>query len=319
MASTLAAPLLMDRAGRRIRKLRVSLTDACNYRCTYCMPERPVFTPPRLLLRPEEYWNICSSLVALGIEELRVTGGEPTIRPGFRDILNALACIPARRHGITSNGHFLAQHLDFLWETGWRHLNISVDSLDPGKFERITGGGDLRIVQGAVEKAVSMGFSVKTNAVIMRGVNDDELPEFASWSAKSGVEVRFLELMRVGPMFAEQWRRFLPADEMLAILGSRFRLRPLEAAPDATALLYETDEGARLGFIASETKPFCGTCSRLRLSATGTLRACLMHPAGISLRNVSPTDYPGILERVMGMKPTGRIDHVEEPMHAVGG
>lgn len=310
---------LIDSSGRRIRKLRVSLTDACNYRCTYCMPEKPVFTPVPLLLRPEEYGSICSALVALGIEELRVTGGEPTIRPGFRKILEAMAGIPARKRGITSNGHFLARHLDFLWETGWRHLNISVDSLDPGKFERITGGGDLRIVVHAVEKAAAMGFVVKTNAVIMRGVNDDELSEFASWSAESGVEVRFLELMRVGPGFADQWRRFLPADEMIARLVSKFRLSPLEADPDSTALLYRTDLGARLGFIASESKPFCGTCSRLRLTATGALRACLMHPAGISLRHARPEDIPGMVERVMGMKPTGRIDHVEEPMHAVGG
>lgn len=311
--------VLIDPNRRVIRKLRVSLTDACNYRCTYCMPEKPVFTPSRLLLRPEEYRTMVSSLVSLGIEELRVTGGEPTVRTGFRDILNALALVPARKFGITSNGHFLAQHLDFLWETGWRHLNISLDSLDPGKFERITGGGDLRIVLAAVEKAAAMGFRVKTNAVIMRGVNEDELPEFAAWSAQSGVEVRFLELMRVGPLYAEQWRRFLPADEMLAILGSRFRLRPLETDPDSTALLYEADGGARLGFIASESRPFCGTCSRLRLSATGILRACLMHPAGISLRHALPEEIPGIVKRVMTMKPTGRLDHVEEPMHAVGG
>ena len=309
---------LQDASGRVMRKLRVSLTDACNYRCFYCMPGNASFTPARNLLGPMEYRAICSALVGLGLQELRVTGGEPTVRGEFRDILQALADLPAHR-GLTSNGQRLRQHLDFLLDTGWNRLNISLDSLDPGKFERITGGGDFRTVMACIEKASAMGFQVKVNAVVFKGINDDELADFAGWSAETGIEVRFLEFMKIGPEFASHWSRFISADEMLAVLRRSFELWEVPAPPDSTALLYRGGNGARLGFIASESKPFCGGCSRLRLSATGVLRSCLMSEKGVSLRQAHLRDYPEILERVMAMKPLGRLDHVDQAMHAIGG
>ena len=319
-ATLISAPetSLTDPSGRVMRKLRVSLTDACQYRCFYCMPEKPVFTENSKLLSVAEYRTICSALVERGIEELRVTGGEPTVRPEFRAILEALAGIPAKRLSVTSNGQLLGRHLEFLRGIGCTHLNISLDSLDAGRFERITGGGDFRAVMACIEKAAQMGFEVKVNAIVFRGVNDDELGDFARWSAASRIEVRFLEYMKIGN-YADNWRRFIPADEMIAKLEETTTLYPLAVAADSTSFVFGTTEGGRLGFIASESKPFCGSCSRLRLSATGTLRSCLMSERGLSLRHVDPAGYPDILEKVLGMKPTGRLDHVDQSMHAIGG
>jgi cyclic pyranopterin phosphate synthase len=314
-----AAASLTDPVGRVMRKLRVSLTDACQYRCFYCMPEHATFTPSAQLLAPHEYGSICGELVSRGIEELRVTGGEPTVRPEFRTIMLTLSNLPARRLSLTSNGQLLARHLEFLRDIGCTHLNISLDSLDAGRFERITRGGDFRTVMACIEQAKHMGFTLKVNAIVFRGINHDELPDFARWSAASGIEVRFLEFMKIGPDHSTTFDRFVSADEMIASLEPHVSLQPVAVPHDSTSFVFETLEGARLGFIASESKPFCGSCSRLRLSATGTLRSCLMSEQGVALRNLPVSGYAEVLKTVLAMKPTGRIHHVDQAMHEIGG
>lgn len=310
---------LVDPMGRTLRKLRVSLTDACNQRCIYCMPSDPAFTPPSRLLRPSEYATLCGSLVEMGIESIRITGGEPTVRPEFRHILAALQYLPLVRRGITSNGQLIGRHLEFLRDTGWTDLNISLDSLDPGTYERITGGGDFRAVEKVIGKAFRMGFPVKVNVVVLRGINDGELVEFAAWSAREGIEVRFLEFMPIGPAASTHARRFMPAAEMRQALSRSMDLIPIESPPDSTASRCVTSEGGRLGFIASESEPFCGNCSRLRLSATGILRACLMREGGLSLREVDPTEFRLRVREVMAQKPATRPTAIREPMHMIGG
>lgn len=312
-------PRLQDRHGRIMRKLRISLTDACNYACFYCMPPKPAFTPKGYLLEPREYRALCGALVAEGIEELRATGGEPTVRPEFREILAALADLPVRRKGLTTNGHLLSRHLEFLRDTGWTHLNVSLDSLDPGRFSAITGGGDFRTVMDAILRAAEMGFAVKVNTVVMRGVNEDELSGFAAWSAANRIEVRFLEYMRIGPDLSRHAQRLMPADEMKAVLDREFMLSPVATAPDSTSRVFATGSGARIGFIASETRAFCADCSRLRLSATGFLRACVMGREGILIRHAPPEELPGLFTRVADMKPLAHADSNPLPMHALGG
>jgi GTP 3',8-cyclase len=318
--SEVEGPRLIDPSGRVMRKLRVSLTDACQYRCFYCMPDSPAFTRNTDLLSAGEYRAICGELVERGIEELRVTGGEPTVRPEFREIMTTLAQIPARRLSLTSNGQLLERHLGFLRDIGCDHLNISLDSLDPGRFERMTGGGDFRKVMACIEAAAAMDFRVKINAVVFRGVNDDELADFARWSEAAGIEVRFLEYMKIGPGHREHWeKRFIAADGMIAALRRDFVLLPAAVPADSTSFVFDTPGGGRLGFIASESRPFCGSCSRLRLSATGVLRSCLMSERGVSLRSVPPSGYDEILPAVLAMKPGGRLDHVDQAMHEIGG
>jgi cyclic pyranopterin phosphate synthase len=311
--------MLTDPHGRTMRKLRVQLTDACNFRCFYCMPDGTRFRPSSDLLRPEEIADICRNLNALGLEELRVTGGEPTVRPEFDRIVTLLSGIPWGRKGLTTNGFLLKAKLPMLKELGFLHLNISLDSLEPERFRAITGSTRFAEVLDAILSARELGFTVRINAIVFRGMNDHEAADFARFSARHGVEVRFLELMKVGPADARHAELFVPAEEILERLRGSEDLIPVPTALDATAFAYRTASGARLGFIASESKPFCGHCSRMRLSATGRLRACLFSEAGIDLRGKDPEDYPEILRRVMDLKPAGRLPRILQPMNQIGG
>lgn len=310
---------LQDPHGRVMRKLRVQLTDACNFRCFYCMPEGTRFHASADLLPPEEIASVARIMNGMGIEEVRVTGGEPTVRPEFDRIMTLLGEIPWSKFGLTSNGFLLRPKLPMLKALNCLHLNISLDSLDPARFRAITGSARHDEVYACILAAREMGFDVKVNAIVFRGKNDDELPAFARFSAEHGIEVRFLELMKVGPANAQHGELFVSADEMLARLGEREELIPVDVPVDSTAFSYRTASGARLGFIASESKPFCGACSRLRLSATGRLRACLFSEAGLELRGKDAFDYPEILQRVMSLKPEGRLPRILQPMNQIGG
>jgi cyclic pyranopterin phosphate synthase len=311
--------VLQDTHGRVMRKLRVQLTDACNFRCFYCMPEGTRFHPAADLLSPGEIATVSRILNGLGIEEVRVTGGEPTVRPDFDLIMSLLGEIPWTKFGLTSNGLLLKPKLPMLKAVGCRHLNISLDSLDPERFRAITGSSRFEDVRAAILGAREMGFDVKVNAIVFRGLNDAELPAFMRFSAEHGIEVRFLELMKVGPADARHGELFFPADDMLARLRECEDLIPVDVPHDSTAFTYRTASGARLGFIASESKPFCGACSRLRLSATGRLRACLFSEAGLDLRGKDAFDYPEILTRVLKLKPEGRLPRILQPMNQIGG
>jgi cyclic pyranopterin phosphate synthase len=283
------------------------------------MPEGTKFRPARDLLSPEEMAAICRSLRDLGIEEIRVTGGEPTVRPEFDRIMSLLAGIPWMKFGITSNGFLLKPKLPMLKELGCRHVNISLDSLDADKFRSITGSARFADVRDTILAARALGMDVKVNMIVFRGINDQEVPDFARFSAAHDVEVRFLELMKVGPADSRHPDMFVPADEMLTRLRESEDLIPVDVPLDSTAFAYRTASGARLGFIASESKPFCGACSRLRLSATGRLRACLFSEAGVELRGKDVSEYPAILGQVMALKPTGRLPRILQPMNQIGG
>lgn len=310
---------LVDGCGRTMRKLRVSLVDACNFRCFYCMPDQPKFMPYSALLTAAEITDVCRELNRLGITQVRMTGGEPTLRRDFEDIVRGLSALPLEKLGLTTNGMLLDQHLDFLAGTACRHLNVSLDSLRPERFAGITRSGSFEAVRANIVAAAQRGFRVKVNVVVCRGTNEDELLDFADFSAAHGVPVRFLELMRIGPRHADFGRLFVSADEMIATLAARCRLVPVAVEPDSTSFVYRTQHGAELGFIASESRPFCGTCSRLRLSANGHLRACLMSERGINVRGLEPGRLLQVVRAVMAMKPDGRLPHVEQAMYQIGG
>lgn len=315
--ATMDSPLT-DGYGRRMRKLRISLLDACNMRCRYCMPDAPHFLPQKDWASADELLRIAGNLVALGIEEVRLTGGEPTLRADLLPIVRRLSTLPVKL-GLTSNGLLLDGLLDELAKTRCRHLNISLDSLDTANFARITGRDVQPRVEGALRRARGMGFSLKVNAVMLRGLNDHELLDFVAWSGETGIAVRFLEVMRIGVM-REGWReRFIPAAEMLARLRAHHVLTPRTDAADATAYTFMADNGADVGFIASESEPFCGSCSRLRLSPQGVLRACLFKEGGVNVKSLSPADYPAALRAVLEEKPAGRLAQVAQPMYQIGG
>lgn len=311
---------LIDPAGRCISKLRVSLTEACNFRCFYCMPNAPKFAPLKDLLQAEELLSICAALVECGIRQIRLTGGEPTLRQDLVEITRGLSRLPIERLGMTSNGLRLAALLPELAAVGLKNLNLSLDSLDAGVFREITGSSGHAEVLEALGTAKSLGLEVKLNVVLFRGINSQELPAFARFARDEGVTVRFLELMKIGPRHEENQRLFISAAEQIEALRlAGLVLKPLPGAVDATAFEYELEGGGRIGFIASESRPFCSGCSRLRLSAKGRLRACLMKDDGLELRGRSASEYPRLLSQVMALKPVERLDHVDQPMVQIGG
>lgn len=310
---------LQDSHGRVIRKLRVSLLDACNMRCGYCMPLQMKFAKQSRYLSTNEWEYICRSLVDLGIEQIRVTGGEPTLHPHFKELMAIFAQLPLQKLGLTSNGLTLAAYLDDLKEMGCQHLNISLDSLNPETFTRISHAQGFEQVKQCILKAHQMGFQVKINTVIMGGVNDHEIPDFVEFSEQSGIEVRFLELMRIGEALAFQSERFVTAKAMIQRIASQRELIPVRVDWDSTSFNYRTPAGGQIGFIASESQAFCHSCSRLRLSYDGTLRPCLMLDQGLSLRGKDKEQIRATLYQVMEQKPYERVLELAQSMNQIGG
>lgn len=313
------APCLVDSYGRTMHKLRVQLTDACNFRCFYCMPPDARFRPSSECLRTQELIEICSGLVDLGIDEIKISGGEPTIHKDFDNIVRGLSDLPLKKLGVTTNGFCLGEKLPVLKSTRCQHINVSLDSLREERFRAITRANHYHDVYRGILMAQEMGFHVKVNVVLIRGVNDHEIFDFLEFSRKQDIEVRFLELMKIGCARLGHERRFIPAKEIIERIEEHHRLIPLSVNIDSTAFNFVADHGAKIGFIASESQPFCGFCSRLRLTATGILRSCLMAEHGISLRGKDKSEYPHILRSVIASKPMERLEEIDQPMYQIGG
>lgn len=313
------AQSLVDSYGRRIRKLRVSLTDHCNLRCLYCMPVEAQFLERESYLRADEYVEIIRELMPLGLEEVRLTGGEPLLRREFATIVHQIASLGLSKIGLTTNGIFLEPHLQFLQKVNVVHLNISLDSLKTHTFERITQGKFLDKILANIDLAKVRGFNIKINVVIMKGLNEDEILDFVEYSKYLQVEVRFLELMRIGYACHQQSERFISAQTVLAKIREKYILSPLPSALDSTSFQFKTNCGAQLGFIASESQPFCGHCSRWRLSVDGILRACLLKNEGLSIRHLSPQQRQIAYQTLLAMKPYLRPPEVQHAMYQIGG
>jgi GTP 3',8-cyclase len=298
LAGPIPADPLLDSFARRIRYLRVSVTDRCNYRCTYCMPEelsdQLVFERREAVLTFEELERLIGVFAGLGVRKIRLTGGEPTVRKGIVELAGRVARVPGIDQVVmTSNGHLLGELAAPLAAAGVSAVNISIDTLDPAKFSTLTGRGDLARVLAGIDAAVAAGMRVKTNAVALHGVNDDELVALCEHAWARGAVPRFIEHMPMsdGALYA-------PAAELSSAQIRRLleaALGPLVAAePQATAGVDPgparywrvVATGRELGIISAMTEHFCGDCNRLRLTATGALHACLGHDDAISLRDV---------------------------------
>jgi len=277
------------------------------------------FMPPRDLLSVTEMVSMVGALHEMGVDELRVTGGEPTLRPEFDAIMKGIAQYSWKQLGLTTNGILLKGKLPLLKDLGVKALNISLDSLDEARFNEITRRKHFQLVLNSILAAKAAGFAVKVNCIVFRGMNDHEIPDFIRFSENNQIEVRFLELMKVGPGYWNHPERFVSAQEMMDTIRLKEELISVAVAKDSTSFVFTTHKGARIGFIASESQPFCGQCSRLRLSANGVLRACLFSEQGENLRGMDPLDYPEILARVMNLKPISRIHHIHQPMNQIGG
>ena len=271
--------MIVDRQGRRFRNLRVSLTAACNYACTYCVPNGKRLVAAQDELSAEALARGVAYLIeAAGIEQLRITGGEPLISPRLEPFLAHVKDLGLRDISLTSNGQLLSRKLPVLIEAGIGRLNISLDTLDAQAFRQIARGGDLASVLHGLDDAAASGLKIKVNMVPLRGQNLDQVLPMLEYCLARGFELRFIELMRMGHLASDGAgfnRQFVSLDELLALIGERYTYAQAPAALDATAMRYAIDGVGHFGVIANESVPFCRTCSRLRLSSTGWLHGCL--------------------------------------------
>ncbi len=283
---------LIDRFGRVHRDLRLSITDRCNFRCVYCMPEEGVpFVPRSELLTYEEIARVTAVARGLGIESVRITGGEPLIRRDVDRLISQLSAVGFEDISLTTNGSELARLAPRLVAAGLNRVNVSCDSLIADRFAAIRRRGDLATVLESMDAAEAAGLApLKVNVVLTAGVNDDEVEPFAEFARSTGRIVRFIEFM---PLDADgSWRRELvvPAGEILARINARFPIEPVpeaDADPAAPAERYRFADGlGEIGVIASVTRPFCGTCDRLRLTADGSVRNCLFANDETSVRDL---------------------------------
>lgn len=312
-------PTLVDNHQRSIKKLRVSLLDACNMKCLYCMPDSVEFSNKENWLTVSQLKTICANLVSMGIEEIRLTGGEPTLRPNFIEIVEQLSTLKLKKLALTTNGIKLGNQLFALKETNLNYINISIDSLLKEKFKSITKYDGLDIILENIELAKKLGFNLKINTVLLKGVNDDEIENFIEFSRVYNIPVRFLEVMKIGPMVNQFDKYHIAADTIIKRIEKKYELKKVNDSLDSTSFNFDLNNGARIGFIASETKSFCNQCSRLRMGPDGTIYPCLFVDQGLSLKNAKKAEYEYILQNILSKKPTERISEINKPMHAIGG
>ncbi|MDT4969249.1 MAG: 3,8-cyclase [Acidobacteriota bacterium] len=285
--------LLKDSYGRVIRDLRVSLTDRCNFRCFYCLPHgEPPIAPKEEMLSYEEIEYACDIFVSMGIEKIRLTGGEPMMRRDIETIIVKLAAMKPALHdlALTTNGYFLPGRAEALKAAGLDRITISIDSLKPDVFKRMTGVDVLDRVLEGIDAARKAGLTpIKINAVIVRGHNEAEVADFAAFAREHDIWMRFIEFMPLDS--GHEWSRadVVSGREIRERIEERFPLVPLETPRGSeTSSRYRFADGAggEIGIIAPVTEPFCGACSRIRLTADGQIRTCLFSTVEHSLRDV---------------------------------
>ncbi len=287
-AGTRPAPLI-DPFARAITYLRVSVTDRCDFRCVYCMSEHMSFLPKADLLSLEELDRLCSAFVAKGVNKLRLTGGEPLVRRGimtlFASLSRHLESGALKELTLTTNGSQLEKYAAELKGYGVERINVSLDTLDPDKFRAITRWGDLDKVMAGLDAAQAAGLKVKINAVALKGVNEDEIPEMIAWAHGRGMDLTLIEVMPLGEVGENRLDQYLPLSLLRARLAERFTLEAIDYQTGGPARYDRVSEtGGRLGFITPLTHNFCESCNRVRITCTGTLYMCLGQEDAADLR-----------------------------------
>jgi cyclic pyranopterin phosphate synthase len=334
---------LSDRFGRVKRKLRVSLTDRCNFRCPYCMPEKPDFLPrPDRLTRPELARLLRLFVTELGIQRLRLTGGEPLLRRDLEAVIaecGALRPLGLERISLTTNAALLARRAAGLKQAGLDDLNISLDALSPAIFARLSGGRDVRPVLAGITAARDAGLRLKLNAVIIRDINEDEILPLTRWALREALPLRFIEFMPLDGRGEWSRDRVVSQAQILERLRGEFQVEALPRGNDPAAYyrLHAADGQAgaaadvapQVGIIATVSNPFCASCDRLRLTADGALYPCLFSERGVSLRDAlraggDDAALAGLIRTTVWHKDAGYVAHpgyTERPiaMNSLGG
>jgi GTP 3',8-cyclase len=330
---------MRDKFDREINYLRVSITDRCNLHCNYCRPKEGISLKGHDdILRYEEIIKVVSIAVKMGLIKVRVTGGEPLLRRGFIDFLAELNGIEGLQDiSLTTNGILLEKFAERIYRAGVHRINISLDSLDKVKYARITNGGDLDAVFRGIAKAAEVGFSpIKINTVALKDFNEDEVLAFARLAVDKPFQVRFIELMPVGQAGSDNDEDYLPAGQIIQKIKSRYELEPLAGKKnksDGPAKIFKIKGGCgEIGVINPVSSHFCATCNRLRLTADGKLRACLLNDEEIDLRkalreNSSDAELEKVIREAILLKPKqhdlactdGHLKKCHREMSSIGG
>ena len=291
---------LIDPLGRRFRSLRVSLTSACNYACDYCVPAGSLLKPSPDALDGADLMRLVTLLDrVLDLKKIRLTGGEPLIAPNLSAVLEGL-----REHSaeisLTTNGQFLARHIDALQAAGCKRINVSLDAMDPVVFKTMAKAGDLETVLEGIELALGAGMKVKVNTVPMRTQNRDQVVPLFDWCSARGVELRFIELMRMGHLQngAAFDQEFIPQAELVDLLSEFGPAEPQPREANSTSQTWTNSRG-RFGFISNESAPFCGDCDRLRLTSDGKLYGCISSSHALDIRDALTLPEPDAIALIM--------------------
>lgn len=305
---------MRDAIGRNIDYLRISVTDRCNLRCSYCVPPEGTDTSaPYHLLSAQELRSVVAAGRSLGVTHVRLTGGEPLVRPDLVEVISGIASLGIEDLSLTTNGTLLAAAAPALREAGLKRVNVSLDSLDPAVFSRITRTGNVDDALSGIRAAILAGLSpVKVNCVVMAGVNDSGIEDLARLTLKLPVNVRFIEVMPIGPDSESNARSMVPMDavrDRVAALGSLESAKDVAGAGPAQTFRLHGALGT-VGFIAPLSHPFCSACNRLRLTADGKLRPCLASDLEIDLlpplRSSAPdTELAAAFKQALLVKPAG--------------
>ena len=315
---SVAGRTLADGLGRTIDYLRVSVTDRCDLRCAYCLSEQVTFVPKSEVLRLEELERLCRSFAGLGVRRIRLTGGEPLVRPGITGLVRGLGTLVGAgmldELTLTTNGSRLAGFAAELAGCGIRRINVSLDTLDPGAYRALTRHGDLARVFAGIEAARAAGLAIKVNCVALKGINDTGFDRLIGWCGERGFDLCLIELMPLGDKERTLWHdRFLSLETVRRRLEESWTLEPLAFRTGGPARYFRIREtGGRLGLITPLSGSFCESCNRVRLTATGRLYLCLGREQSVDLRTLLRATPPedeetlrAALRHVVGLKPEG--------------
>jgi cyclic pyranopterin phosphate synthase len=316
---------MIDPFGRRISYLRVSVTDRCDLRCVYCMAEDMTFLPKAEVLTLEELDRLCGAFIGLGVEKIRLTGGEPLVRKNvislFRSLGARIGAGGLKELTVTTNGTQLTRLADDLYAAGVRRINVSMDTLDPGVFKSVTRWGELDKTVDGIFAAKAAGLAVKINAVALKGVNEDEYDRMLAWCGEHGFDLTLIETMPLGEITGDRTDQYLPLSLVRARLRERWTLEETDYRTGGPARYFTVREtGRRIGFITPMTHNFCESCNRVRLTCTGTLYMCLGQEDAADLRRVlrdPAMDEAGLraaIEAAIERKPKGH-DFVIDRRH----
>ena len=325
MSDTALPRVLIDRFGRKVNYLRVSITDRCDFRCVYCMAEDMQFLPRQQILSLEEIELICRAFVGLGVEKIRITGGEPLVRNGALGLLENLGRIEGLQELVmTTNGSQLASSAKQIRAAGVKRLNISLDTLDADKFRELTRTGDLQRVLDGIDAAKAAGFKrIKLNAVILKGRNHLEVVDLVNFAVEKDIDISFIEEMPLGEVNGhDRTEAFYPSQQIRADLEAVFSLSPLQDSSGGPSQYWQVvGSQTRVGFISPHSANFCHLCNRVRLTAEGRLLLCLGNEHSVDLKAIV-REYPDDLHKLqqaimasMDIKPERHyFDITEQPV-----